>query len=119
MHRRRSGKENESIDCVQSGIQAFGIAGDLKMTVLKSQVCVETVTTGGWRLWLCGRTIRQTLLDIVSRRERQRDWKSHYLTQRRMYSLQTDTSWLSRPGEGTLFEGEMDQDLRRYSRWIT
>ena len=36
VHRRRGGNENESTDCVQSDIQAFGIAEDLKTTVLEA-----------------------------------------------------------------------------------
>ena len=34
-------------DCVQSDIQAFGIAGEWKATALKAEVWIETVT-GGW-----------------------------------------------------------------------
>ena len=43
------GKEKEWTDCVQSNIQAFGIAGDWKATALKAEVRVETVTDGGQR----------------------------------------------------------------------
>ena len=46
-------------------------------------MCVKTVTAGGPRLWLCGKTKRHTLLDITSRRERLRDRKSRDRTQRR------------------------------------
>ena len=42
-------KEKEWTDCVQSGIRAFGIAGDWKATVLKAEVWVETVTEAGRR----------------------------------------------------------------------
>ena len=34
----RGGKEREWTDCVQSDIQAFGIAGDWKATALKAEV---------------------------------------------------------------------------------
>ena len=36
--RRRGGKEKEWTDCVQSGIRAFGIAGDWKVTTLEAEV---------------------------------------------------------------------------------
>ena len=45
----RGGKEKEWIDCVQSDIRAFGIAGDWKAPVLKAEVWVDTVTEGGRR----------------------------------------------------------------------
>ena len=48
--RGRGGKEKEWTDCVQSDIRAFGIAGDWKATTLKTEVWVETVAEGGWRL---------------------------------------------------------------------
>ena len=44
VRRKRSGKDEEWTDCVQSDIQAFGIAGDWKATALKAGVWVETVT---------------------------------------------------------------------------
>ena len=43
------GKENKWIDCVQSDVRAFGIAGDWKTTALGAGVWVEAVTEGGWR----------------------------------------------------------------------
>ena len=46
MRRRRGGKEEEWADSVQSEIRAFGIAGDWKVTALKAEVWVETVTDG-------------------------------------------------------------------------
>ena len=49
MRRGRGGKEKEWTDCVQSDIQAFGITGDQKATVLKVKVLVDTVTEGGRR----------------------------------------------------------------------
>ena len=49
VRRGRGGKEQESADCVQSDIRAFGITGDWKATVLKAEVWVETVTEGGRR----------------------------------------------------------------------
>ena len=42
--------EKEWIDCVQSDIRAFGIAGDWKATALEAEVWVETVTEGGRRI---------------------------------------------------------------------
>ena len=39
----RGTKEKEWTDCVQSGIRAFGIAGDWKATALKAEVWFETV----------------------------------------------------------------------------
>ena len=47
VRRGQGGKENEWIDCVQSDIRAFGMAGDWKETALKAEVWVETVTEGG------------------------------------------------------------------------
>ena len=49
VRRGRGGKEKEWTDCIQSDIRAFGIAGDWKVTALKSEVWVETVTEGGRR----------------------------------------------------------------------
>ena len=49
VRRGRGRKENEWIDCVQSNIRVFGIAGDWKATALEAQVWVETTTEGGWR----------------------------------------------------------------------
>ena len=49
VRRGRGGKEKEWTDCVQSDIQAFGIAGDWKATALKGEVWVEMVTEGGLR----------------------------------------------------------------------
>ena len=49
MRRGRGGKEKEWIDCVQSDIRAFGIAGDWKATALKVEVWVGTVTEVGRR----------------------------------------------------------------------
>ena len=49
MRRGRGGKEKERTDCVQSDIQAFGIAGDWKATASKTEVWVETVMEGGRR----------------------------------------------------------------------
>ena len=47
VRRGQGGKEKEWIDCVQSDIRAFGIAGDWKATALEAKVWVETVTGGG------------------------------------------------------------------------
>ena len=48
VRRGRGGKEKEEwIDCVQSDIRAFSIAGDWKATALNAKVWVETVTKGG------------------------------------------------------------------------
>ena len=52
VQRGRRGKEKEcggQIDCVQSDVRAFGIAGDWKTTALKAEVWFETVTEGGRR----------------------------------------------------------------------
>ena len=43
------GKEKQLVDCVQSDIRAFGIAEDWKVTAIKAEVLVETVTEGGRR----------------------------------------------------------------------
>ena len=44
VRRGRSRKEKEWIDCVQSHILSFGIAGDWNVTALEAEVWVETVT---------------------------------------------------------------------------
>ena len=46
VRRGRAGEEKEWTDCVQSDIRAFGIAGDWKAMVLKTEVWVEAVTEG-------------------------------------------------------------------------
>ena len=38
VRRGRGGKGKEWNDCIQSGIRAFGIAGDWKVTALEAQV---------------------------------------------------------------------------------
>ena len=52
---RRGGKEKERTDCVQSDIQAFGIAVDWKATALKAEVWVETATEDGRRFLVAWR----------------------------------------------------------------
>ena len=49
VQRGRGGKEKQWTDCVQSDIRAFGVTGDWKLTALKVEVWVETVTEGGRR----------------------------------------------------------------------
>ena len=49
MRRGRGGKEKEWTECVQGDIHAFGLTGDWKVTALKVEVWVETVTEGGRR----------------------------------------------------------------------
>ena len=49
VRRGRGGKEEEWADCVQIDSRASGIAGDWKVTALKAEVWVETVTKGGRR----------------------------------------------------------------------
>ena len=49
VRRGRGGKEKGWTDCVQSGMQAFGIMGNWKATALKTEVWVDTVTEGGRR----------------------------------------------------------------------
>ena len=50
VQRRRGGKD-ESVDCVQNEVGAFGIAGtgDWKATALKEELWTETVTEGSRR----------------------------------------------------------------------
>ena len=49
MRRGQGGKEEEGTDCVQSDIRTFGITGEWKVTALKAEVWVDTVTEGGRR----------------------------------------------------------------------
>ena len=55
MRRGRGGKEKEWIDCVQSDIWAFGIAGDWKTMTVKAEGWVEAVTEGGRRFMVAWR----------------------------------------------------------------
>ena len=47
--RGRGQKEKEWINCVQSDVWAFGIAGDWKAMALEAKLWIEMVTEGGWR----------------------------------------------------------------------
>ena len=49
VRRGRGGEEKQWIDCIQSNIRAFGIAGDWKATALKAEVWFETISEGGRR----------------------------------------------------------------------
>ena len=49
VRRGRGGKEKGWTGCVQSGIRAFDILGDWKVTALEAEVWVETVTGVGRR----------------------------------------------------------------------
>ena len=64
------GKEKEWIDCVQSDIRAFGIAGDWKETALKAEVRVETVTEGGRRFMAAW---RKQEVDAARHRQEKRE----------------------------------------------
>ena len=49
VRRGRNEKEKGWIDCVQSDVRAFGIAGDWRATALEAEVWVEMATEGGRR----------------------------------------------------------------------
>ena len=66
----RGGKEKEWTDCVQSDIRAFGIAGDWKVTTLKAEVWVETVTEGGRRFMAAW---RKEEVDATRHRQEKRE----------------------------------------------
>ena len=52
VRRGRGEKKKQRADCVQSGIRAFGKAGDWEATALKAEVWVKTVTEDvGGGLW--------------------------------------------------------------------
>ena len=70
VRRGRGGKEKEWIDCVQSDIRAFGIAGDWKSTALKAEVWVETVTEGGRRFMAAW---RKEEVDAARHRQEKRE----------------------------------------------
>ena len=70
VRRGRGGKEKEWIDCVQSDIRAFGIAGDWKATALKAEVWVETVTEGGRRFMAAW---RKEEVDAARHRQEKRE----------------------------------------------
>ena len=46
MRRRQGGKEKIWTECIQSGVRAFGLAGDRKTTASEDEVWVKTVTEG-------------------------------------------------------------------------
>ena len=68
--RGRGGKGKEWIDCVQSDIRAFGIAGDRKATAPKAEVWVETVTEGGRRFMAAW---RKEEVDAARHRQEKRE----------------------------------------------
>ena len=70
MRRGWGGKEKEWTDCVQCDIRALGIAGDWKVTALKAEVWVETVTEGG-RRFMTAR--RKEELDAARHRQEKRE----------------------------------------------
>ena len=78
VRRGQSVKEKEWNDCVQSDTRAFGIAGDWKATALEADVRIETATEGGRRFMAARKKEEVDALEIVKRRERQRDWESCY-----------------------------------------
>ena len=67
---RRGRKEEEWTDRFQSDIRAFGIAGDWKATVLRAEVCVETVTEGGRRFMVAW---RKEEVDAARHRQEKRE----------------------------------------------
>ena len=70
VRRRRGGKEKEWTDCGQSGIRAFGIAGDWKATASKAGVWVETVAKGGRRFMVAW---RKEEVDAARHRQEKRE----------------------------------------------
>ena len=70
MRRGRGGKEKEWIDCVQSDVRAFGIAGDWKATALEAGVWVETVTEGVRRFMAAWRNGEE---DAARHRQKKRE----------------------------------------------
>ena len=68
MRRGRGEKENEWTNCVQSHIQAFGIAGDWKATALEVDVWAETVTTEGGRRFMAA--WRKEEVDVARHRQK-------------------------------------------------
>ena len=70
VRRGRGGKEKEWTDGVQSGIRAFGIAGDWKATVLKAEMWVDTVREGGWRFMAAW---RKEEVDAARHRQKKRE----------------------------------------------
>ena len=58
VRRGRGGKEKEWTDCVQSGIRAFGIAGDWKATALKLRCRLRRSRRVGEGSWSQGRKKR-------------------------------------------------------------
>ena len=101
MRRERGGKEKEWTDCAQSGIRAFGVAGDWKATTLEAGVWVETVTEGGRRFMAAW---RKEGVDAARHRQEKREatrLESCYRTRnRRMFA--SDTHWPSRRVEGVI-----------------
>ena len=83
VRRGRGGKEKEWTDCVQSEIRAFGIAGNWKVTALKAEVWVETVTEGGRRFMPAWREEEVVAARYHrEKREAAKDWETCYRTRK-------------------------------------
>ena len=101
VRRGRGGKEKEWTDCVQSDIQAFGIAGGWKATALNAEVWVETVTEGGRRFMAAW---RKEEVDAARHREEKREATrlGTFYRRRECRILRSHTHTPSRRAEGIL-----------------
>ena len=70
LRRGRGRKGKEWNDCLQSDIRAFGITGDWKVTALKAEVWVDTVTESGRRFMAAW---RKQELDAARHRQEKRE----------------------------------------------
>ena len=87
---RRSGKDKEWTDCVQSDIWAFSIAWNWKATALKTEVWVETNTESGRRFMAAW---RKEQVDAARHRQEKR---------RECRILRSHTHWPSRRAKDIL-----------------
>ena len=71
MRKVRGGKEKGWIDCAQSDVRVFRIAGDWKATALEAGVCFDTVAEVGRIFMAREGKKRKTRVGIDRRRERQ------------------------------------------------
>ena len=93
--RGRGEKEKQWVDCVQSDIWAFGIAGEWKATASKAEVWVEAVTEGGRRFIAAW---RKEEVDVARYRQEKREamrLETCYRT-RECRILRSHTHWPSR-----------------------
>ena len=77
MRRGPGGNEKEWIDCVQSNVGDYVLAGDWKVTALEADVWVEIFTEGG-HMFMAAWREKEVEASRYCQEERQREWESCY-----------------------------------------